>query len=301
MTKEFHSNGKLLISGEYAVLDGAISLAIPTKYGQTLKVTPHSNETLIWKSFDEKNVIWFEGKYDMQLNELHTSLDEEISATLIKILKVAQQMNPDFLKDVNGCTVETKLEFARDWGLGSSSTLINNIAQWARVDAFELLWRSFQGSGYDIACAQHNSPITYQLLHQKPIVHQVDFDPPFKNQLYFVYLNQKMNSRKAIQTYKKRKTLNTAVLTTISEISRQMIYCTELARFDELIAQHEAEMEKVLGITMVQKRLFSDYNGKIKSLGAWGGDFVLATGNYAPEYFKEKGFDTIIPYTKMVL
>ena len=28
--------------------------------------------------------------------------------------------------------------------------------------------------------------------------------------------------------------------------------------------------------------LFSDFNGSIKSLGAWGGDFILATGNQKP-------------------
>lgn len=36
--KLFYSNGKLLLSGEYAVLDGALSLAVPTKYGQLLSV-----------------------------------------------------------------------------------------------------------------------------------------------------------------------------------------------------------------------------------------------------------------------
>jgi len=30
----FYSNGKLLITGEYLVLDGAKALALPTKYGQ---------------------------------------------------------------------------------------------------------------------------------------------------------------------------------------------------------------------------------------------------------------------------
>ena len=301
MTKEFHSNGKLLISGEYVILDGALSLAVPTKYGQTLKVSEHSKKQLIWKSFDERNDLWFEGLFDMEFNELRVTSDTETSKTLIKILKAAKDMNPDFLKDVKGCTVETQLEFARDWGLGSSSTLINNIAQWAQVDAFQLLWNSFQGSGYDIACAQNDTPITYQLLNQKPTVHQVAFDPPFKDQLYFVHLNQKMNSRDAIQKYKKRQTSNKAVLATISEISRHMIQCAELTQFEKLMGQHEAEMEKVLGITTVQERLFSDYSGKIKSLGAWGGDFIMATGNQAPDYFKAKGYSTILPYFQMVL
>ena len=36
MKKTFYSNGKLLITGEYVVLDGAKALALPTKYGQNL-------------------------------------------------------------------------------------------------------------------------------------------------------------------------------------------------------------------------------------------------------------------------
>ena len=34
----FRSNGKLLVSAEYLVLDGAEALAFPTRLGQTLSV-----------------------------------------------------------------------------------------------------------------------------------------------------------------------------------------------------------------------------------------------------------------------
>ena len=33
-----YSNGKLLISGEYVILDGALSLAVPTLFGQYLEI-----------------------------------------------------------------------------------------------------------------------------------------------------------------------------------------------------------------------------------------------------------------------
>jgi hypothetical protein len=38
MQKTFYSNGKLLITGEYLILDGAKGLALPTKMGQNLSV-----------------------------------------------------------------------------------------------------------------------------------------------------------------------------------------------------------------------------------------------------------------------
>ena len=63
--------------------------------------------------------------------------------------------------------ITTKLTFPRAWGLGTSSTLISLIAQWAKCDPFELLFEAFGGSGYDIACATANSPISYQLPRKK--------------------------------------------------------------------------------------------------------------------------------------
>ena len=35
MIKNYYSNGKLLLSGEYAILDGAEGWAIPTKFEST--------------------------------------------------------------------------------------------------------------------------------------------------------------------------------------------------------------------------------------------------------------------------
>ena len=95
---------------------------------------------------------------------------EVIAETLLDILKEAKRMNPSFLNAVSGFVIKTTLSFPRNWGLGTSSTLINSIAKWAEVDAFQLLWNSFKGSGYDIACAQNNTPIFYQIEDKKPVM-----------------------------------------------------------------------------------------------------------------------------------
>ena len=72
--------------------------------------------------------------------------------------------------------------------------------------------------------------------------------------------------------------------------------------FETLMAQHENEISKALGIPPIKTKLFPDYPGAIKSLGAWGGDFILVTGNETSiDYFREKGYDTIIPYTGMIV
>ena len=48
---QFYSNGKLLLTGEYVVLDGATALAVPTRFGQDLIVDRIQGDQLIWSSF----------------------------------------------------------------------------------------------------------------------------------------------------------------------------------------------------------------------------------------------------------
>ena len=340
MAKTFYSNGKLLLTGEYAVLDGALSLAVPTKYGQSLSVKEIDAYQLQWKSDDENGEVWFEGTFDLSSNNNSSNTqssfwpghnpitvrlddrthykskkEEETSETLLKFLREAHKLNPDFLKDGQGYKLTTKLDFPRDWGLGSSSTLINNIAQWANVDVYQLLWNAFSGSGYDVACAQHNRPILYRRENERkhtqqadgrlwPIakVEEVDFNPPFQDQLYFIHLNEKQNSREGIAIYRKKNIDKIRLIKHISEITRKTIFCKNLSEFESLMVEHEMLLSKILQIPTVKKSLFPDFTGIVKSLGAWGGDFVLATGNdKLPAYFERKGYKTVIPYTKMVL
>ena len=301
MKKEFYSNGKLLLSGEYAILDGALGLAIPTSYGQSLEVTPTSSGLLVWTSLDEDGNSWFTATFDLSNLKILSTSDEAMSKTLANLLLEANAQNPLLLTDSDGFEITTQLTFPRSWGSGTSSTFINNLAQWGRVDAYQLLWNAFGGSGYDIACAQHNSPITYQLVEGKPKVEAIAFDPIFKDSLYFVHLNQKQSSKEAIANYKNRQFDRPKLIKEISSITNRMMESSTLAGFESLMAEHENLLGEVLQQQPVKQRLFPDYFGMIKSLGAWGGDFVLATGDDKTiSYFKDKGYPTIIPYSKMI-
>lgn len=302
--KTFRSNGKLLITGEYVVLDGAKALAIPTKYGQSLSVEETNTNSVSWKSFDEKRTIWFENTFILDNGKILKPIrnDNNISKRLKQIIDAAQQLNPDFLKNEKGYKVSTHLEFNKSWGLGTSSTLINNIAQWANVDAYKLLEKTFGGSGYDIACAQNDKPITFQLIkNNKPLVTPIDFNPSFKDQIYFVYLNQKQNSRDGIKAYKNINKVNNSTISDINAITEETLKTTKLSTFEDLLSEHESLIGNLLNQKPIKSRLFNDYNGHIKSLGAWGGDFILVTSENDPsDYFKSKGLDVIIPFTEMV-
>lgn len=289
------------------VLDGAKALAIPTKYGQSLSVEANDSNTIIWKSFNELGDLWFEDEFLITKASNRLTLKAknytDISKRLIQILKATYNLNPEFLNSKQGYNIKTHQDFNRLWGLGTSSTLINNIANWAQIDAYKLLEKTFKGSGYDIACAQNNTPITYQLRYsQKPLVEAIDFNPNFKSQLYFVYLNQKQNSRDGIASYRKKGRIDAQIINSINELTENMIGSASLLKFENIINKHEAIISKLIDQNPIKDRLFKDFKGSIKSLGAWGGDFVLvASADNPTDYFTSKGFETIIPYTEMVL
>ncbi|MET7030463.1 GYDIA family GHMP kinase [Sediminicola luteus] len=310
MKEHYYSNGKLLITGEYAVLDGALSLALPTKYGQSLNISSIEGENIVWKSYTHTEEIWFETtleladiRHQIPVSKTgNTTTEASVRNTLLRILNAAYQLNSNFLKNTKGLLVETHLNFPRDWGLGSSSTLINNIAQWAQVDAFKLLWDSFSGSGYDIACAQHRTSILYHLKKDIPVVEAVSFDPPFKNQLYFIYLNEKQNSREGIAQYRQKEFDLLNLISAVNQITKSILKCQDIQEFNSLIDEHERLLADNLQMETVKEKLFPDFPGSIKSLGAWGGDFILATGTKETiSYFNKKGFKTVIPYSEMIL
>lgn len=301
--QSYYSNGKLLLTGEYVVLDGALALAVPTKLGQSLTVEPISEKVIKWTSFDANKTVWYKNTFTFNNGVLKSVNDDSTTLMLIKVFEAINKLNPTFFKSNNGFNVTTQLNFLQNWGLGSSSTLINNIANWATVDPYKLLELTFGGSGYDIACASHNSPIAYLTKQFERTISEVNFCPSFSDQLFFVHLNQKQNSREGIKHYNLLKGNLTKEIKEISSITLKMITSDTIDEFEELIEEHESIISKITKQETVKSRLFNDYTfGSIKSLGAWGGDFVLVTGTKENmSYFENKGYHTIITYKEMIL
>lgn len=291
----YKSNGKLLLTGEYVILDGALSLALPTKLGQSLRIFPSKEKGILWKSFTNEKSIWFEEK-------LFSKSSNSIAKTLEKILLCAKEQNPNFLLNNEGFVVETLLDFPQNWGLGSSSTLIDCIAQWAKVNPYQLLFDSFGGSGYDIACARALSPILYQLNNKTPNAYPIDFQPPFSHKLFFIHLNKKQNSREGISQYRKFKKSKSKIIEQITEITENILRYPSETEFCKLLIKHEEIISKCINTLPIQTQYFSDFEGVTKSLGAWGGDFILAFGesDYIHNYFISKGFKTILPFKEII-
>lgn len=301
----FKANGKLLLTGEYLVLNGATALALPLSFGQSLTAQPVQGDVLTWTSIDS-NGVWFEGDFAIKSFDLLNSTNLTIGNKLANILKQALALNPDH-QIVTGYKIETFLNFNRQWGFGSSSTLIAIVAWLFGVDKYKLFSRVSSGSGYDIACTEIDHPILYtRVSPEEAIVKPVSFNPSFLTSLWFVYLGNKQSTDIEVDRYNKitKKDLSSSILS-ITDITLKVMQVDDLITFAKLMDEHEHLMSEILERETIKKSRFAEFNGSIKSLGAWGGDFVLACSergeSYIHSYFKEKGISTIYNFSTLVL
>ncbi len=163
------SRGKLLLTGEYMVLHGATALALPLRYGQGLEWNgyrsrggaDHAGRTLEWSTFVREKE-WLKAVFGITADGyvLKSSSHEERSGFLLEVLNAAAGLADTSLP---AGKAESSVGFDMGWGFGSSSTLISNIAWMFDINPFALHFAVSRGSGYDIACARSDKPITYRL------------------------------------------------------------------------------------------------------------------------------------------
>jgi mevalonate kinase len=301
---ETRASGKLLLSGEYFVLDGATALAMPVRFGQSLRVERRLQPAgMLWESRDWDGSVWFSAEYELPYLGVVETSDRSVAEMLASIFRECQRQHPDFLSNAQGVTATTVCDFPRAWGLGTSSTIIAAITRWAGVDPYPVLRNTLGGSGYDIACAYAESPLLYHLDGEKPVVRNVAFSPAFADQLYFVYLEKKQNSRDGIARYREKARDVARYIPEVSLLTERMLNAETLRDFEAAMCEHEQLIGKLLDFALVKDRHFADYWGEVKSLGAWGGDFVMATSQQSAAetraYFVERGFNTVLRWDEM--
>ena len=245
------------MSGEYWVLHGAEALAIATEKGQTLRYEEADCE-LHWVAKDSEDRVWM---------DCVASQDPHLSRILNAVLKLKGNLP-------SRGRVSTKLEFNRNWGWGSSSSLIDLIAQWTGLDPIELHFETSEGSGFDVACARAGGAIAYQKTGPRSAVWNSVASAHWPHEHFgLVYLGGKQDSQREVT--KIRREPLASELDAISALSRHLASSKDAEAWSEAIDELEDRTASWLRMERVQNR-FAGVRATIKSLGAWGGDFALA-------------------------
>lgn len=299
-TLKYYANGKILLTGEYLVLFGAKSLALPLKVGQSLKITNHNaGNTIVWNAYFQDK-LWFSCEFNRNFEILKSSNFEK-AATLVSIFENIKKLKPDFIVP-QGNLFETHLDTNPEWGFGSSSTLISLLSQYSKVDAYKLNDLTFNGSGFDIACATANGPIIYT--RQQPTI-PIELNYSFSANLYLVYSGKKLATNPEVKNFIKTYVPDKKLISKVNGLTAEFANCNEYDTFNILVSEHEKLIGEILQQTPVKQKHFADFEGEIKSLGAWGGDFYLVSSqipyNELRNYFELKGLNCVLKFNDLVL
>ncbi len=295
------SPGKLLLTSEYVVLDGALALAVPTIWGQEFffEHSDDQNSLIFWRA-KHQNEDWLHITIDYKNWIIKDSNIPESANFILKTLQNIKKLGSSVFNQDYTYHITTNLEFPSDYGLGSSSTLMNNLAEWSGVDAFRLNELSLGGSGYDIAVAKAKSSILFWKENNEPYYKIQPFEPDFSEELIFIHLGKKQNSREGIQLYNSKEKL-LYLVRRFSEITQLVLDSKNIEVFSELMTEHETLLSNFLGLPTVKEKDFQDCPVFVKSLGAWGGDFIMSCRFKEYEkYFQEKGYENIYSWQDMI-
>lgn len=285
------ANGKLLLTSEYFVLDGAEAIALPTIFGQ--KMIVNTSNRFKWEAYNCKNEIW--------INEQNqgTNIENELlRKTFAEILK---EKKIDSLYHF-----KTFLDFPNEWGLGSSSTFISLISDFFNLNPFKLNRAIFKGSGYDIACSFAENPIVYSNQNKDhPTIKDIEISNDIKPYLYFIYLGQKQNSRDAISYYQGLGMAKESIINELNSITNELINSRYIQDWIGLLTEHENIISINLKLKKVSETIVKGLPYFSKSLGAWGGDFamMITDDDYVSvvKNVKKIGIDTIFRYNELIL
>lgn len=294
----FSASGKLLLFGEFLVLKGALCLAMPLNYGQYLQVSEKENKEIIWEAFDHKNNCWFHARLDEDLKILETNQPLQ-AAIVIDLLKKIRKQKATFFS--NGWHFKFNLDFNREYGFGTSSTMLSLLSQWSGVDVYELSAESFKTSGYDLAAARESQPFIYTIKNK--IESSFTLPESITNRLLFIYSGKKQTTSGIAKKFSEQHLNPTNAVEQMNRIVSEAAVSIDIEKWEELMTESEDLLAPMLQMKPVKELYFKDYPYAIKSLGAWGGDFIMATYRDlkdAQKYFKEKGYEVQYTYNELI-
>ncbi len=302
--QRFFARGKLMLTGEYLVLDGAQALAVPTRFGQSLQVTRTDDvDVLVWRSFDHEGKMWFEEAFSRRrIQHPAERSDISVAGRASRLLFHSLDRHPLLWPPGTGLQLEFRLSFDPAHGMGTSSSLAYLLAAWSAKDPFELNQAEFGGSGYDIACAGVEWPLLYRLggtTGDIPEVQATAFASDWLKHAWLVYLGQKQDSREGMAHYRSLGEKDKPrFISEVDELTQKLVSAADVHSAADTLRRHEALIGYVTHQSPVGRSRFADFPGVVKSLGAWGGDTVLALATEeldVPAYFRSSGYAHCVP------
>lgn len=294
---KFQANGKLMLFGEYLVLKGSKCLAVPLKYNQQaeIKASEAEAQNHKWESF-ELGESWFSAEFDRNLNAI-SSTDDEKAEIIQNLLKNISQEKSELFDQALEFSIRSN--FPRKYGFGSSSSLVSLLAQWSQTDPYALLQKSFGGSGYDVACAMAKTPILFE--QKTSVAEEVRLSREITDNLLFIYSGKKQSSKSEIERFDQLKIHNIAV-EEMNHIISSALNSKNITDFENCVEKSESLLEKTIQAKSIRNQLFSNYPFAVKSLGAWGGDFFMASfrsEGSARRYFENQGYPIQFTYEEL--
>jgi|GEM_PF-2498310 len=297
----YHSNGNLLLTGEYLISQGAEAIALPLKKGHTLAVKPIHGKNILWESVynHETEIKVRFTSDDFQIIQT----DNENSAKFIQqVLSKAMDYLPS-LSQLPGYHVKAYHDYPEFLELGCESALIANIANWFNINPYRFTRDISPGLEHGIACARSNKPILYQLTNKYPDYREINLNLPFKEKIYIVYIDHNSDlSDRGKQTQEFHD--HHEVLPKIREINKRIIQSRSLEAFENILLEHDNLLAGLLKEQRLQERIFQEFPGLIKPLNEWNGELNLVTWkgekNELEEYFAPYNIQTIFSWDELV-
>lgn len=306
--RSYFSHGKIMLAGEYAVMAGIESLALPVAQGQWMQVwdmPAKGVSKLVWQGKEADGTVWFECRIDTDIMHISESTDEDVAKTLVKLLREVQIHRPELFSG-RTLRLETQCEFRRDYGLGSSSTMVANLSKWSGVDAFVLQEAGFGGSGYDVAVALLGRPLVFWKEGELACWSPWSLNPELTEGWYLAFPGKKQNSRSSLSAVREKldslKT-DTMMLQQLNAVVNALKHPRSLPLAEAMLEMWQALLGQHLEIPRAwdDLKLEPMQGGLCKWLGAWGGDVLLinrATLDRYPAAFESMD---VRPWNQMVV
>lgn len=301
MNNEIFSNAKIILMGEYAVMHGADAICLPLKTGQKLRVEDFDEGVIGWKWTYGNEVL-----ADLQIDAASLQplrVNKGNSQWVSDLVRIIRLQNPGFVRNGGHSFIFENL-FPPQWGLGSSSATISSISRWAHVNAFMVNQKLMGGSGADIASTTASRWFLYRKKLPTPPVWDIPFNYLFPDNTWFVYSGKKEPTAQHLNTLDPiDENQHSVSWMQVNHFIYRFLAASTLPEVFKLVYEHELLIADRIRKEPIGNQ-FADFPGKIKSLGAWGGDFFLALSQqpeaWVKDYFYQKGYSTIFKWNEFL-